>query len=172
MNKQRGFTLIEMMIVVAIIGILASIATPAFVKYVKTSKTSEAGLNLKSLSDGAAAYFQTDHYGTDGRPVATRQFPGTDGKHPAAVPKGTKAPAVTNVWSAAPWKDLKFAVMKAHYYQYEYNYVSPGVFTSNASGDLDADGTPSIFRITGSGDNLGEVSLSPVFVPPGADPLE
>lgn len=52
----KGFTLIELMIVVAIIGILAAIAIPNFVKFQCRSKTSEPKANLKSMYVAQEAY--------------------------------------------------------------------------------------------------------------------
>ncbi len=55
---QKGFTLLELMIVVAVIGILASIASPAYTNYVKKGKVAEATSNLADLRIKAEQYFQ------------------------------------------------------------------------------------------------------------------
>src|SRR5262249_39710747 len=54
---QRGFTLIELMIVVAIIGILAAIAIPNFIRFQARSKQSEAKTNLKAIFTGQRSFF-------------------------------------------------------------------------------------------------------------------
>jgi type IV pilus assembly protein PilA len=62
----KGFTLIELMIVVAIIGILAAIAIPNFIKFQARSKQSEAKSNLKAIYTAEKAYLQEkDVYSTD-----------------------------------------------------------------------------------------------------------
>ena len=55
-NNERGFTLIELMIVVAIIGILAAIAIPNFVAYQAKSKQSEAKVSLGAIFTSAVAF--------------------------------------------------------------------------------------------------------------------
>jgi type IV pilus assembly protein PilA len=56
-TMRKGFTLIELMIVVAIIGILAAIAIPNFIKFQARSKQSEAKTNLKALFQAEKSYF-------------------------------------------------------------------------------------------------------------------
>jgi type IV pilus assembly protein PilA len=57
MKGQKGFTLIELMIVVAIIGILAAIAIPNFLRYQAKSRQSEAKTNLSAIFVSQTAFF-------------------------------------------------------------------------------------------------------------------
>ena len=66
MNQSRGFTLIEVMIVVAVIGILAAIAYPSYLEYIAKSKRAEA---VAALMDGAQALER--YYTINGRYTTT-----------------------------------------------------------------------------------------------------
>ncbi|MEC6824195.1 prepilin-type N-terminal cleavage/methylation domain-containing protein [Photobacterium piscicola] len=63
MKKQQGFTLIELMIVVAIIGVLSAIAVPAYQNYVAKSETASAVGTLRGLLTNIDMY-QQEHAGT------------------------------------------------------------------------------------------------------------
>lgn len=57
-KAQRGFTLIELMVVVAIVGILASIAMPSYSDYVKRGRAAEATSTLANLRVQIEQYYQ------------------------------------------------------------------------------------------------------------------
>src|SRR5438105_1726667 len=72
--RKKGFTLIELMIVVAIIGCLAAVAIPAFVKYTRRAKTVEATMNVRKLFDSSVAYYDGEHADTAGG-ILPKMFP-------------------------------------------------------------------------------------------------
>ena len=155
-QKAKGFTLIELMIVVAIIGILAAVAIPAFMKYIRRSKTTEATMNIRKLFDSSVAYFEEEH-ATQAGLIVAKQFPLTvaitPGTTAAALPGG-KHPPLASYWTDVngTWNALNFSVDDPFYYQ--YTYVSSGVdtasaFTARANGDLNGDAVLSTFERIG-----------------------
>ena len=59
-NMKKGFTLVEMMIVVAIIAVLAGVAIPQYTKYIKKAETVEAVGILKQIIDAEVIYKATN----------------------------------------------------------------------------------------------------------------
>jgi len=57
-SRAGGFTLIELMIVIAILGVLASIAIPAYTQYLRKSRIAEATAGLSSMNVKMEQYFQ------------------------------------------------------------------------------------------------------------------
>lgn len=82
-RSNFGFTLIEIMIVVAIIGILAAIAIPQYTSYIRRAQISEATAGLSEMRVKMEQYFQ-DNRTYDGTPAAC----GAVGSSVAAAPAG------------------------------------------------------------------------------------
>jgi type IV pilus assembly protein PilA len=118
LRNRKGFTLIELMIVVAILGILAAVAIPAFLKYIKRSKTSEATMNLRKLFDSSATYFAND-WANESGDMLSHQFPTTNGPTPAAIAQNKVTTAEATWAASSTWVALNFAVTDPHYYQYQ-----------------------------------------------------
>lgn len=131
LNRKRGFTLIELMIVVAIIGILAAIAIPNFLRFQLRSKTGEARTNLAGIRTAEESYFA--EYGQYVAQVAG-----------APVGGGLN---VKTTWIAGTGFDTMGWAPEGSVF-YLYSVVINGAFTdysAAATADLDGDGTPSDF---------------------------
>lgn len=102
--SKNGFTLIELMIVVAIIGILAAIAIPNFLKYQAKAKTSESQANLKGIFTSEIAYFsENNQYGSliaiNYPPAGTLRYSySTTGTYAETGFVGTPVPFPTATW--------------------------------------------------------------------------
>ena len=87
-RNQKGFTLIELMIVVAIIGILAAVAIPNFLQYQAKSKQSEARVLLSGLYTSQIAFFAEENfYGDWSMALGIENDLDGIGFKPASIPK-------------------------------------------------------------------------------------
>jgi type IV pilus assembly protein PilA len=129
LRKTKGFTLIELMIVVAIIGILAAIAIPNFLRFQLKARSSEGKVNIAAIRTAEVAY--NSEFGTFVLAAVTP---------PAIAPSGAKQPFGVPV-PLSGFDILGWAPEGNVYFIYAVNTPAPPAnhFTASAMADIDGD---------------------------------
>ena len=150
LQSKKGFTLIELMIVVAIIGILAAIAIPNFLRFQAKSRQSEAKTNLGGIFTAQTSYLgENNRYGSFTEiawaPIGTSQrytyYSGSNGAGGGGLTDFVDPPT----GSVVPHTAWAGPVTVG---QTVPSGTAPGAFTAGAIGNVDTDIAVDIWTMT------------------------
>ena len=173
-RTRRGFTLVELMIVVAIIGVLAALAVYGVRRYLTAAKAAEAKQSVGEIARSAHAAFERELMPSQAvaegnlSDQVSHELCGSASPVPAAIPAARRYQPDTAVGAdfqtgdeKAGWMCLRFSISQPVYYQFHYTKdgapVAAGAplacasdcYEAGAMGDLNGNGIPSRFARTG-----------------------
>lgn len=135
-KKRAGFTLIELMIVIAIIAILSMISMPSLTRFLAKAKRTEAYVNLASLAMAEKTYWaEHGSYTTQLGSGGLNWKPEGNYNYTYGFPQGQEGVNYYTGALKAPASDLAGA------------QTSEAGFTIRAAADIDGDGKPDILEI-------------------------
>jgi prepilin-type N-terminal cleavage/methylation domain-containing protein len=167
-KNLSGFTLLELMIVVAIVGVLASLALPAFRTVLFRSRTAEVSANLNAMFKNAATYYSAERADQGQTAGLSSHCTVSDsgGSSPLPANPGVQKQRMTD--SDPQFRAIGFSI--ADYVYFGYGLVTETgtgacggtpndmtVYTMYANGDLDGDHTMSVFELAVGSDSENEL---------------